>query len=328
MSKTKTVDVQTRTGTTTTNPNVPSFIQKPAENIAGRVNDLSMQGPGAFAPKTTATQQGLYDRAAGGFDAPDYGESDDLYRNGTVAGGGSPVSAGQVEGQSLLTGLDKYYNPFKDQVLNPVLSDYDEQSGMTRAGQAAEAARNGHAFQGSRYGIQEAQTEGQLARGRSATEGGLLKDLYTEGTRLSGEDAARRQSAMTSNQGANLTAATANQQNALAVQIANQNAEDARARGLAQNVDAGYDASRADYKLQADVAAQEAHQRDEQAQYPIEYVKQMGGLLQGLNPADYIGRTTNMNDVMTGTSTKKNTASAGDWFGDAATAAAANFKRA
>lgn len=306
----KTIEIQnqTRTGTTTTTPNVPDYIQKPVTNYAGQVGGL-LDDPTKYAPQITQGQRNVWEQGQG-LKPVDFSQSNDIL--GGIKGVGD-ISVGDIQGESLLTGLDKYYNPFREQITNPVLSDYDEQSGITRAGQAAEAARN-RAFQGSRYGIQEAQTEGQLARGRAATEGGLLKDMFTESTRLSGEDAARRQQASEANQRSQLAAAQANQQ----AQIANNNAEIARARELAANA-AGLDEStRANLKLQADIADQEAAKINAQNQFPIELLNQVKGLLGGLDP--FIGSTTAENIHTTGTGQKTNKQGFLDWAGDLATA--------
>jgi hypothetical protein len=209
--------------------------------------------------------------------------------------------------------------------LNPVLSDYDEQSGITRAGQAAEAARNS-AFQGSRYGIQEGQTEGQLARGRASTEGDLLGRMFTESTALSGQDAARRQQAMTSNQGANLQAGIANQGIATALAQANAQANLDRARQLAGMSEGTSESERLNAKFAIDAANQEAEARNNARSYDIDFLKETGGLLPQLDP--YIGRTTNMSDTSMGTSSKKNQAGLGDWFGDALTAYAGSKGKA
>lgn len=307
MGKSNTVQTQTRTGTTSATPNVPDYIQEPVKNYAGQLNGVIQQGPDAFKPQITEGQQTAWDRGQN-LQGPDFGESNDILR------GGTSVGARDVQGESLLSGLGDYYNPFKEQITNPVLADYDEQSGITRAGQAAEAGRN-RAFQGSRYGIQEAQTEGQLARGRAATEGDLLGRMFDTSTRLSGEDAGRRQQAAMSNQQADLTSSQANQQ-----------AEIARARELAANTGAASEADRINAKFAADSAQAEADALNAQQQYPLDFLKQTGGLLPTLDP--YIGRDVTMSDTTTGTTKKKDTATAGDWFGDAATSIAQSRQRA
>lgn len=65
-----------------------------------------------------------------------------------------------------------YENRFIDQVVNTSLAGFDEYAGRQRAQEAAQAAGN-NAFGGSRYGVQRAITEEQVARERASTESGL-----------------------------------------------------------------------------------------------------------------------------------------------------------
>jgi hypothetical protein len=305
--KQTTQTTQNTTGTTT--PNVPDWIQQPAQTLAGGIDDFAKQGSTPFTPQTNDLQKQAWGAAA------NLGSNDAGYGDVSSAiGNVGNVTANDVTGESLLTGLDQYYNPFKEQITNPVLSDFDFQAGQTRASQAAQAAGN-QAFRGSRYGVQEAQTEGDLARARAATEGGLLQNMFTESTGLSAQDAARRQAAATSNQGAQLQASMANQsagiqkaQMTAALQA--QKESDARANtavmtGAGQN--------------QFDIANQIK-------EYPIEFQKKIEGLLQGLNPALFTGQT------ITGSSTGSGTTTAnqglGAWIGDALVAAASGAGKA
>ena len=65
-----------------------------------------------------------------------------------------------------------YENRYTDQVVDTTLANFDEQAGRQRAAEAAQAAGN-NAFGGSRYGVQRAITEEQVARERASTESGL-----------------------------------------------------------------------------------------------------------------------------------------------------------
>jgi len=89
---------------------------------------------------------------------------------------------------------EDYMSPYKRDVVDTTLADYDVNAGQTRAAQAAAAARN-QAFGGSRYGVQEAQTEGQLARGRASTEATLLDQGYNTAQGLFANDQNRQLSA-------------------------------------------------------------------------------------------------------------------------------------
>ena len=257
----------TQAGTSTTTPDVPSWLLNPAQQVAGGLGGLLAGGASAYTPQVSNLQQQSFNTAA------NLGNSDYFKQASDAING-----VGNVSGESLLTNLDQYYNPFKDQVLNPVLNDYDFQSGQTRAAQAAAAAKN-QAFGGSRYGIQEAQTEDALARGRATTEGGLLNQMFNTSTGLSSEDAGRRQQADIANQQAEL-----------------QKASLLQGLGTAQGSEA-----RANLGVQAGLGAAQTDQQNQIAQYPLEYQQQMESLLAGLNPSAYFGTTTNSTGNTSGT---------------------------
>jgi hypothetical protein len=346
MAKTKTTQQSqeqshTNTASTaTTQKNVPAWIQQPNETYLGNVNNLQGQGPGAFAPQVS----GLQDQAfVGGQNLANSGyfeQAGNALNNmrdvtsGNVGAGAvtaQDIAAERINAASLLDGgLERYYNPFKDQITNPVLADLDAQAGQTRAAQAADAARN-KAFGGSRYGIQEAQTEGELARGRAATHGGLLKGMYEHSTGLAGQDADRRQSAavanaanalaasqanqraqleaMTGNRDATLSADTGNRDAALTAAQGNQQAGLDRGRALGDLGASETDSRRQNIALQGDLGAQQSEALNRQRQYPIEFQSQIGDLLGNVNPGDYSGQTVDMTGTtdMTGSSSGSGT---------------------
>jgi hypothetical protein len=375
--KTATTSTQntTQNNTATTTPNVPDWILRPTANLAGNIENIAGNWSN-YAPSTNALQDQAWTGAAN-LKGPDYSASTNLI-NGvnplTVQNVGSrdiqagnigtdDISSNNVSGESLLTGLENYYNPFKDQLTNPVLADYDVQAGQTRAAQAADAARNGGAFRGSRYGIQEGETEGNLARGRAATEGGLLKDMFTESTNLSGQDAARRQQASIANQSAALAAAQSNQNARLAAAQSNQStglsaAQSNQAKGLEAdlaNQAAGIDtgkfntntdlarahelsglqdsagaADRANITMQAGAGQNQYDVANQIKQFPLEYQKQIEGLLQGLDPSLFTGQTISGSSTGTSTGTGTSNTTAGQglgaWLGDALLAFAGSGK--
>lgn len=264
----------------TATPNVPSWISDPAQAMAGQIGALQAQGPGAFTPTTSALEDQVTKAGQTFTPAGDY-------TGASAAYGGVP----NVEGQSLLTNLSDYYNPFKEQVLNPVMQDFDFQAGQQRAAQAAQAAGPGRAFQGSRYGIQEGETLGAQDRARAATEGGLLGTMFNTATGLSATDAAARQQAM----------------------MANQQAALAKAQGLT-GLDTAKNAEQlAGLQLQAGLGQRATEEQQLQQQYPLTYAAQMGGLLQGLNPALFTGQSTS--GTGSGESSSKSTQTVSDPMG-------------
>ena len=286
MSSKKQTDTSSTSNTnSTTTPNVPDWIAQPAQSMAGNINGLLAQGPAPFTPGTSALQQQANTNAGALTTSPYYGQAAD------AVGNVGNISADQVTGQSVLDNLSSYYNPFKDQVLNPVLNDYDQQAGMTQAAQAAAAAKN-QAFQGSRYGLQAAQTTSDLARGRASTEGTLLNQMYGSATGLSAQDAANRQQAMLANQSADLSAATANQNAMLQ--------KGQLLAGLGTNQDAD---ARGNVALQGELGQAQTGMDNAQKQYPLTYDAQTEALLQGLNPGLFTGQTQVGTGKTTGTTT-------------------------
>jgi hypothetical protein len=252
--------------TQTSTPNVPAYLQDTTTDLNKQIQGLSGTDPYSYVAKTNDAQTQALSQAqqlAGSGSSGLFGEVAQGYRD-----------APDVQSASLLDGLSSYYNPFKDQVLNSTLSDYDANSGRVRAQQAAGAAGTG-AFGGSRYGVREAQTEGELARGRASTESGLLSDMYNSATGLSNSDAARRQSASESN--ANL-----------ALQ---------RAGGLASVAGAQDANTRANTGLLEGLGNDQYTRDTTTAQAPLDLLKTQTGLFQGLDPSSYFGNTTTGNST-------------------------------
>ncbi len=96
--------------------------------------------------------------------------------------------------------MDAYQDPYLRDVVDTTLADFDQNAGQLRARQAAQAAGN-RAFGGSRYAIQEAQTEGELARGRASTAAKLRSDGFNTAAGLGQADANRYLAADTTNAG-------------------------------------------------------------------------------------------------------------------------------
>jgi hypothetical protein len=102
--------------------------------------------------------------------------------------------ASNAEAQSLLDGFERYQSPYTNDVVNSSLNDFDVNAERTRAAQAAQGARD-RAFGGSRFGIREAATEGELSRARAALGSGLRDQGFRTAAGLSQSDAANRQQA-------------------------------------------------------------------------------------------------------------------------------------
>lgn len=281
------------TSTATTTPNVPDWLAQPAQGFGTALQGFQAQGPEAYTPELSTLQGQAFTNA--GALKPNAGYDDAA---GMVKGADTTFDPGNVQGESLLSGLDQYFTPYRDKVLNPVLADYDEQSGKTRAAQAASGARNG-AFGGSRFALREGQTEGELARGRASTEGSLLSDMFSQATSLSGQDAARRQAAAEGNAGRGLTAQTAGTSAQL------------QAGGLLSNIAGAQGAdNRSNIDLQDKLGGEQTDFQTKIKQFPIEYQQALEGLFSGINPGLFTGQTVNS------TGTGKTSGSVGSFLAD------------
>jgi hypothetical protein len=122
--------------------------------------------------------------------------------------------------------------------------------------------------------------------------------MFTQATGLSADDAARRQAAMTGNQATHLAASSANASNAL------QRGSLLAGLGTSQGADA-----RANLGIQAGMGALDTEQQNAARQYPMDFLKQNEGLLTGLNPDLYTGKTLASSGATTGTSSGASTVS-------------------
>ncbi len=192
--KSKTVE-QSKTiqdvSTTRTNP---AFVTDALTKFTGGVTDLLGKDPASFVSPANPlqTQAGAAAAGLGGWRAG-------LDAASGVAGDVAGASTGRVSGSSLLDGLDSYMSPYTQRVVDTTLADFDADAGRTRAAQAAAGVRN-NAFGGSRFGVQEATTEGELARARATADAQLRDTAFNTGASLSGQDADRRQQASLANQ--------------------------------------------------------------------------------------------------------------------------------
>ena len=247
------------------------------------------------------------------------------------------VTAGRVSAQSLLDNLDAYMSPYINDVVDTTLAEYDENAARTRAAQSAQAAANG-AFGGSRYGILEAITEGEIGRTRASTEANLRDQAFQVGAGLSADDANRRQSASATNAELAQQASLANAQNDLTRLLRtgelmfqgaalDQDASNTAGRFNASQVDTALDRAlrgadslrttastfqgneRADTALVAELGAQERAIQQQEANAELGLLSEMVRMAQalGINTSQVTGVTSS------GTQTTSSTPGLLDW---------------
>lgn len=257
--KSKTTETQSSTQTST--PNVPDWLAQTTMGLNSKIQEIGGYDPYSLVAGPSNLQQQAFTDAS------------------TWNPGANYAGLPSVQSASLLDGLQNYVNPYTDSVVNTTLAGFDENAGRTRAQQAANAAANS-AFRGSRFGVREAITEGELGRERASAEAGLRNTAFNTAAGLSSQDASRRQEA-----------SLANAQQAMAAANARTAAEQSRLGVLSGLGQTQYDQEQA--RLQA----------------PLDLLKTQTGLFAALDPQSYFSQTT------TGNSTGTSTAKSNDIFG-------------
>ncbi len=154
----------------TMTPTNPAWVTSALQGYTGQVGQF---GANTNARDLVAPASELQTRAfdqAGGLTTPgQFGEASDIAR-GAVNNGS----------------MQDFMSPYTQDVVDTTLANYDQNAGVTRANQAAAGARN-RAFGGSRYGVLEGTTEGELARGRASAEAQLRDQAFNVGSGLYGD---------------------------------------------------------------------------------------------------------------------------------------------
>ncbi|MCA3728059.1 MAG: hypothetical protein INF03_00695, partial [Phenylobacterium sp.] len=201
MGKKKTKTSSTETSRTVTTPIRPDWVDAQARGLNEALTDLGRRDPAASVAPVSDLERRASEGAAGlgvgagwgggGTDWTNWGRTPPEPPGATLAGRGEVPQAASV-----LDNLSSYMTPFRDQVLNAAMDDYDAEAGRRRAAQDLELAGQG-AFGGSGAALTRSLTEGELARGRNSRLAGLLDQMFTQGSGLASGDADRRQQAST-----------------------------------------------------------------------------------------------------------------------------------
>jgi len=200
MGKKKTKTGATESSHTVTTPTQPDWVSQGAQGLNARIQQLGTTNPAdSVAPLSALEQKAM--QGAGGLSTTSAGPGGAWFTGGSgsafaVPGGWTPdtMQAPTVTGASLLDNLSAYQNPYRDQVVNTAMADFDASAGRTRAQQDLDLAGQG-AFGGSGAALARSLTEGELARGRNSQLAGLLSNMFTTSAGLAGQDADRRQAA-------------------------------------------------------------------------------------------------------------------------------------
>lgn len=258
--------------TSTTTPNVPSWLLEPTQASAANITKLGQTDPSTLVPGADPLQQQASTTAASLTGSPwNFDAAADVTR-GVLA-----KAAPTVQAQSLLTNLDSYTSPYRKDVVDATAADFDANAGKTRAAQDLALAGE-QAFGGSGVALTKSATEGELARGRATTMATLLDQMFNTGAGLSNMDAGRRQSAGSEN---------------AALEAANR-AQRLAAAGQLTDISTTFDGNQR-ANIAAQLAAGEVNRgiATDQVQAPFNLQDWINQAMAGLNPDLFTGKTTN-----------------------------------
>jgi len=314
MGKKKTKTSSTETSRTVTTPIRPDWVDAQARGLNEALTDLGRRDPAASVAPVSDLERRASEGAAGlgvgagwgggGTDWTNWGRTPPEPSGATLAGRGEVPQAASV-----LDNLSAYMTPFRDQVLNAAMDDYDAEAGRRRAAQDLELAGQG-AFGGSGAALTRSLTEGELARGRNSRLAGLLDQMFTQGSGLASGDADRRQQASTAAaqlaQSRDLERARLSQaaeagrmQDALARAQLGQEGELARSRlGLDEAA-----SRRADAETQARIGAQARAVEQARLSAPEQALARRIEMFSGLPLGLFQGSETNSQGQRSGTET-------------------------
>lgn len=225
MGKKKTTTSSSTTERATVTPSNPQWVIDQVQGLGDRLGQLGrFDANSLVSPLSAAEQQAAQGAAGFGRYGFAYDEAADWSRG--VAAEAAPV----VQAASLLDGIAAYQNPYRRQVVDAAMADFDAEAGRTRASQSLALAGQG-AFGGSGGALTRSFTEGELARARNTQISGLLAGMFNTSAGLANQDADRRQ------QAASQTAQLASQAAALRLQAANALGSLAQARSASDRED-------------------------------------------------------------------------------------------
>lgn len=196
MGKRKSTSQTTQSSTSVMTPNNPEWVTSTAQNLGagiqkfGNLDPYSLVAPASDLEKQAGASAGRLGQGIGG-DPKGVG-GDDWFAS--LLSQSAPL----VSSASLLDNLQSYYNPYRNQVTDAAMADFDADAGRTRASQDLALAGEG-AFGGSGAALTKSLTEGELSRARNTQMSKLLSDMFTTSAGLAGQDADRRQQASAAN---------------------------------------------------------------------------------------------------------------------------------
>jgi hypothetical protein len=238
--------------TTPAAPTQPNVFQQSAGAYTNAINAANETA--AFQPQQVGTSFGYTPDAV----ATNFGYTPDALtaeRVGTTFG----YDPQQVAAQAALGGIQQYFNPYEQQVIEGSMGDLERQRmrQMAQMGAQATAAR---AFGGSRQGVAQALTNEAFAQQGGQLASQLRAQGFQTALGASQQDVANQLQAALANQGASARASEFGQSTTLQAQQANQAAalQAAQANQAARSAAAQFAQSQRAQAEQANQAARAA----------------------------------------------------------------------
>lgn len=191
-SNSNTKGSSTRSSTAT--PIVPDWAGAPTRAITEQVGGLIGGDPYRFVAPIDPYTQKAADQAYGllGANDPQWQEASDIAH---LVG---DLKAPTMSAANLLDNLDKYMNPYLEDVVGTTLKGYDKSAAADLAQMDLDLA-GASAFGGSGAFLQRGQAKADVIDNRARTEAGLRTDAFNKGAELSNLDAQRLQEANRAN---------------------------------------------------------------------------------------------------------------------------------
>jgi hypothetical protein len=226
-------------------PTLPSYQVASLSPQQRAAIEQGQQGIGAYQPFMNAGSQNLGDAASyyraadttGQFGAArdaysglssDIDSAGQAYQNSLAGFNQAQNTVGQATGQFDPTSVNKFMNPYQQQVIDAAMQEMNRQGAMQQMAAQGNAASRG-AFGGTRQALQQAE----LGRGLAQTQNAAIVNALQQGY---GQAMGQAQNAYEAQQGRRLAAGQAmgnltNQQGALGLQSAGQQASMRQAMG-------------------------------------------------------------------------------------------------
>lgn len=275
MSRQRTRTSQTSSSTGTSTPNVPSWLQGPAQNYVTQVSSLM----GGQLPTSSLQTQAVDSARNLGSGMSGYGDA----MNGTrslMNYTPDDVTAGQLSE----TNLDPYMNPWTSSVIDASLADIERaRQGAISQGQGS--ATMAGAYGGSRHGVADSLTNESALRTAASTAANLRSQGFTNAQGAALTDIGNRLNAQQFNVNSRLAGA------GLRLGASDQ---------LGRQILAGDENSR--QNLATTAALGEVERNNTPEAQRMAWLERISQLL-GFNPSDYIGQTVTQNGRSSGTST-------------------------